>query len=431
MVLRDVLALLRRYDALDDEPLPPGTGLEMTDASAATEVARLTRRAEHVVRLEDLTERLAEGKKLRVKLGLDPTVGAVTLGWAVPLRKLREFQDAGHTVVLILGDFTARIGDPTGKSETRPQLTKEEVARNAEICLLQLKDILSDENLEVRYNSEWLEGMDLGDLLQLTAKYTVAQMLERDDFAKRYKEQKPISLIEFMYPLLQGYDSVAVRADIELGGTDQLFNLLVGRDLQRAYGQRPQIALTMPLLEGLDGVQKMSQSLGNFVGVREAPEEMFGKLMSLPDNMVGRYAELATDLPDEEVASLVATAAAGGPEAGRAKRRVAALIVGQYHGDAAAAGAEAAFDRQFKESQVPDDIPESPVPDAHVKDGLVFLPGVMADIGLASSRGEARRLLGQRGVKIDGAVVGDEQVDLDRLQGKVLQVGKRRFHRFL
>lgn len=403
----------------------------MTDSLATPEVAKLIRRAEHVVRAEELAERLAEGKKLRVKLGLDPTVGAVTLGWAVPLRKLREFQDAGHTVVLIMGDFTARIGDPTGKSETRPQLSKEEVAHNAEVCLGQLKDILSEENLEVRFNSEWLEGMDLGDLLQLTAKYTVAQMLERDDFAKRYKEQKPISLIEFMYPLLQGYDSVAVEADVELGGTDQLFNLLVGRDLQRSYGQRPQIALTMPLLEGLDGVQKMSQSLGNFVAVREAPEEMFGKLMSIPDSMVGRYAELGADLDDEEVKGLAATASSGGPEAGRAKRRVASRIVAIYHGSAAAAEAEAAFDRQFKESQVPDEIPQSSVPAEYVKDGSVSLPGVMADVGLASSRGDARRLLAQRGVKIDGSVVESEEVPVGQLTGKVLQVGKRRFHRFL
>ena len=264
--------------------------MEADDTKA--QLQRLTRRAEHVVRTEDLAERLESGKKLRVKLGLDPTVGAVTLGWAVPLQKLRQFQDEGHTVVLILGDFTARIGDPSGKSETRPQLTKEEVAANAEACLTQLKDILSEDNLEVRYNSEWLEPMDLPALLKLTSNYTVAQMLERDDFAKRYSENRPISLVEFMYPLLQGYDSVAVEADVELGGTDQLFNLLVGRDLQRAYGQEPQIALTMPLLVGTDGVQKMSQSLGNFIGIREMPEDIFGKVMSIPDHLVEQYAAL-------------------------------------------------------------------------------------------------------------------------------------------
>lgn len=401
----------------------------MTDPSLGPEVASLVRRAEHVVRTEDLAERLAGGKKLRVKLGLDPTVAAVTLGWAVPLRKLREFQDAGHTVVLILGDFTARIGDPTGKSETRPQLTKEEVARNAEVCLEQLKDILSEDNLEVRFNSEWLEGMDLGGLLQLTAKYTVAQMLERDDFAKRYKDQKAISLIEFMYPLLQGYDSVAVKADVELGGTDQLFNLLVGRDLQRAYGQRPQVALTMPLLEGLDGVQKMSQSLGNFVGVREAPAEMFGKLMSLPDNMIGRYAELAADLEDDEIVSLRSAAEVGGPEAGKAKRRVAAAVVELYHGAPEAAEAERSFDRQFKEHQTPEDIPEAELDEAAVSDGKVNLPIALATLGLTSSRGEARRLLQQRGVRIAGEVTESEEVALADLKGQVLQVGKRKFIR--
>jgi tyrosyl-tRNA synthetase len=403
----------------------------MTTPTDNPEFQKLVRRAEHVVRQEDLADRLASGDKLRVKLGLDPTVAAVTLGWAVPLRKLREFQDAGHTVVLILGDFTARIGDPTGKSETRPQLTKEEVAHNAEVCLTQLKDILSEENLEVRYNSEWLEPMDLSDLLQLTAKYTVAQMLERDDFSKRYGEQRPISLIEFMYPLLQGYDSVAVKADVELGGTDQLFNLLVGRDLQRAYGQRPQIALTMPLLEGLDGVQKMSQSLGNYVAIREAPEEMFGKLMSIPDPMVVRYAELATDMTDDEVAAMKEAAAGGGPDAGKAKRRVAASIVAMYHGAGAAADAEQAFDRQFKQHQIPEDVPEAEVPSEAVTDGRVSLPAALAALGLTSSRGEARRLLQGRGIKIDGTVVEAEELAAEDLKGAVLQVGKRRFVRFL
>src|SRR5918998_1135964 len=256
-------------------------------------LARLVRRAEHVVREEELKQRLDEGRRLRVKLGVDPTARDITLGWAVPLRKLRDFQDEGHTAVLIMGDFTARIGDPSGKSETRPQLSKEEVQSNAEQCVQQLLDILSEDNLEVRYNSEWLEPMDLADILKLTSRYTVAQMLERDDFQKRYRDGRPISVIEFLYPLLQGYDSVAVQADVELGGTDQLFNLLVGRDLQRAYGQRPQIALTVPLLEGLDGVQKMSQSLKNYVSIRDAPDDMFGKLMSIPDELIGDYASLA------------------------------------------------------------------------------------------------------------------------------------------
>jgi tyrosyl-tRNA synthetase len=404
----------------------------MNSGDAQAQLERLTRRAEHVVRTEDLTERLKSGKKLRVKLGLDPTVPAVTLGWAVPLQKLRSFQDEGHTVVLILGDFTARIGDPSGKSETRPQLTKEEVAANAETCLSQLKDILSEENLEVRYNSEWLEPMDLPALLRLTANYTVAQMLERDDFSKRYADGRPISLVEFMYPLLQGYDSVAVEADVELGGTDQLFNLLVGRDLQRAYGQEPQIALTMPLLVGTDGVQKMSQSLGNFIGIREAPEDIFGKVMSIPDLLVEQYAALATNLPDEEVTRLSELAAGGGPSAGDAKRAVARAIVDLYHGQEAAARAEEAFDRQFRQHQVPDEVPERTLPDDAVLDnGKVNLPAALAGLELAASRGEARRLMKQGGVRIDGEQVQDEEIERTRLAGAILQVGRRRFVRIL
>ncbi|MGI8774240.1 MAG: tyrosine--tRNA ligase [Actinomycetota bacterium] len=401
----------------------------MTPSSVDEQLSHLTRRAEHVVRPEDLRARLAEGKKLRVKLGLDPTAAHVTLGWAVPLRKLRAFQDAGHTVVLILGDFTARIGDPSGKTETRKQLSKEEVAGYAERVLDQFSDILSEDNLEVRYNSEWLEGMDLGGLLELTGRYTVAQMLERNDFAKRYAEHRPISIIEFMYPLLQGYDSVAVEADVELGGTDQLFNLLVGRDLQQAYGQEPQIVLTMPLLEGLDGVQKMSQSLGNYIGIREAPEEMFGKLMSIPDALVERYAALAADLPDENSERLSAAAARGGPGAGEAKREVARTVVALYHGDEAAAGAEEAFDRQFKEHRAPEDTPEAELPLAAVQDETAYLPTVLTELGLASSKGEARRLLAQGGVKINGARAPGEEVPAADLRGSVLQVGKRRFVR--
>lgn len=389
----------------------------------------LLRRAEHVVRREELVERLDGGRPLRVKLGLDPTARDVTLGWAVPLRKLRDFQDAGHTAVLIIGDFTARIGDPSGKSETRPQLTKEEVQANAESCVASLMDILSERNLEVRYNSEWLEPMDMGDILRLTARYTVAQMLERDDFSKRYKENRPISLVEFMYPLMQGFDSVAVQADVELGGTDQLFNLLVGRDLQRAYGQRPQVAMTLPLLEGLDGVQKMSQSLKNYVAIREQPDVMFGQIMSIPDSLTARYAFLATDLDPQAVAEIEVAAGAGGPDAGRAKRRVARAVVELYHGAEAAQQAEAAFDRQFKEHKIPDDVDEVDVPPDVVEGGSVSLPKLLATVGLVSSRGEARRLISQGGVRIDGSQVAVEEVPLDSLRGAVIQVGKRRFVR--
>ena len=395
------------------------------------QLERLTRRAEHIVPVEDLEKRLKDGKKLRVKLGLDPTAKDVTLGWAVPLRKLRDFQDAGHTAVLIVGDFTARIGDPSGKSETRPQLTKEEVKGFAEAVLDQFYDVLSKDNLEVRYNSEWLEPLDFADILRLTSHYTVAQMLERDDFAKRYREQRPISIVEFMYPLAQAYDSVAVEADVELGGNDQLFNLLVGRNLQRAFGQEPQIALTMPLLEGLDGVQKMSQSLGNYIGIREAPEEMFGKVMSISDELVPRYASLATELSPDEVEEVAAATRSGGPVAGDAKRRVARAIVALYHGDDAATAAEDAFDRTFKERKVPEEIREAQIPADAIDGDTVYLPRVLAELGLAESRSAARRLIEQSGLKINGEAVSREEIALSDLIGATVQVGKRRFVRLI
>ena len=396
-----------------------------------TPLERLTRHAEHVVTTEDLAERLKSDKPLRVKLGLDPTAPAVTLGWAVPLRKLRQFQDEGHTAVLIVGDFTARIGDPSGKSETRPQLSKEEVQQFADSVLDQFKDILSEDNLEIRYNSEWLEPMGFDDILRLTSRYTVAQMLERDDFAKRFGSNKPISLIEFMYPLGQAYDSVAVEADVELGGTDQLFNLIVGRDIQRAYGQRPQVCMTLPLLEGLDGVQKMSQSLGNYIAIRDEPSDMFGKVMSIPDSLVGRYATLAADCSDEEVSRLSEAVRSGGPDAAKAKREVAGLVVSLYHGNDAATGAEEAFDRQFKRHEAPAEIPEARIPANAVDGDTIYLPRVLAELGLASSRSEARRLISQRGVKIDGEPATSEEMPLKDLTGSVLQVGKRRFMRLI
>jgi tyrosyl-tRNA synthetase len=390
---------------------------------------RLVRGAEHVVREPDLADRLREGRPLRVKLGLDPTARDVTLGWAVPLTKLREFQDAGHVAVLIVGDFTTRIGDPSGQNRTRPQLSKDEVRRFADAVLDQFMDILSEQNLEVRYNSEWLEPLDFAAILKLTSNYTVAQMLERADFAKRFGEQRPISVIEFLYPLAQAFDSVAVRADVELGGSDQLFNLLVGRDIQSAYGQRPQICITMPLLEGTDGVQKMSQSLGNYIAIRDPAEEMFGKLMSIPDEMIARYALLAGGLDDDEVARLGAAAGAGGPAAGDAKRLMARAVVGRYHGKRGAQGAEAAFDRLFRQNQAPEDIPEASIPADAIAGGSVNLPRVLAELGLAASRSEARRLISQGGVRINGVPVTDEESPAQKLMGATLQVGKRRFVR--
>ncbi len=390
---------------------------------------RLCRRAEHVVSREELEQRLKEKRPLRVKLGLDPTAQDVTLGWAVPLRKLREFQDAGHTAVLIVGDFTARIGDPSGKSETRPQLSKDQVQEFARAVLDQFSDILSNDNLEVRYNSEWLEPLDFGDILRLTAHVTVAQMLERADFAKRYTERRPISLVEFMYPIMQGYDSVAVEADVELGGNDQLFNLHVGRDLQEAHGQKPQIVMTMPLLEGLDGVQKMSQSLGNYISIREKPDVMFGQVMSIPDSLTVRYGSLAADFDEPGVRELDVAVKRGGPEAARAKRAVAHRIVAMYHGDKAANAAEQSFDRQFKQHEAPADVPEASIPADAIDGEIVYLPRVLAQLGLAASRSEARRLLEQRGVRLNGEPVSSEEIALGDLRGALLQVGRRRFVR--
>ena len=378
-----------------------------------------------------LEQKLALGRPLRVKLGLDPTAPAVTLGWAVVLRKLRAFQDAGHTAVLIVGDFTARVGDPSGRSETRRRLSKEEVDGYAERLLTQFGKVIDLERAEIRRNSEWLEPLGMDDILALTASTTVARMLERDDFAGRFAAGKPISLMEFLYPLLQGYDSVAVEADVELGGTDQLFNLLVGRDLQRARGMEPQVALTMPLLEGLDGVQKMSQSLGNFVGVDEPADEMFGKLMSIPDPLIGRYELLASDFGADDHARVVAGLDDGSIHPNGEKRRMARRVVELYHGPGAGSAAEARFDLVHRAHEIPDDVPEAPIPPEALADGAVWLPRLLRATGLAASNGEARRLIEQGGVRIDGEVVTDPEVELrpEVLAGKVVQVGRRRFLR--
>jgi tyrosyl-tRNA synthetase len=383
-----------------------------------------------------LEEKLALGRPLRVKLGLDPTASAVTLGWAVVLRKLRRFQDAGHVAVLIVGDFTARVGDPSGRSATRSRLTKDEVDRYAEPLLGQFWKILDRDRVELRRNSEWLEPLGVEDVLRLASTTTVARMLERDDFAKRYADGQPISLMEFLYPLLQGYDSVAVEADVELGGTDQLFNLLVGRELQRDHGQDPQVALTMPLLEGTDGVQKMSQSLGNYIGVDEPPEEMFGKLMSIPDHLIAKYELLGTDLGAEEHARVVAGLADGSIHPNQEKRGMARAIVELYHPGAGAA-AEAAFDKVFKRHELPDDIPERRVPSSvfgrEDDDAWVLhVPALLEAMGLVASRSEARRLQAQRGVRMNGEQVPHEDVPVDgeppgQYGGSVWQVGKRRF----
>ena len=378
-----------------------------------------------------LEEKLTLGRPLRVKLGLDPTAPAVTLGWAVVLRKLRQFQDAGHQAVLIVGDFTTRVGDPSGRSDTRPRLTKDEIDAFAESVLQQFGRIVDMEHVELRRNSEWLEPLDMETVLRLAASTTVARVLERDDFAKRYTEQRPISLIEFIYPLLQGYDSVAVEADVELGGTDQLFNLLMGREVQREFGQVPQVALTTPLLEGIDGVQKMSQSLGNYVGIEDPPDEMFGKLMSIPDQLIVRYLRLCTDVPPAETDDVDSGLSSGGRLPNDEKRRLASEVVDLYHGEGEGAAAEGRFVRVHRDQMIPDEVPTAVIPDDAVRGGRIWLPRLLVEVGLAASNGEARRAVEQGGVKLDGDPLTEPGAELrtDELDGKVLQVGRRRFVR--
>jgi tyrosyl-tRNA synthetase len=386
-----------------------------------------------VVPAEELERKLSLGRPLRVKLGLDPTAPVVTLGWAVVLHKLRQFQDAGHTAVLIVGDFTAQVGDPSGKTEARPRLSEEEVRGYAERLLDQFWKILDPERTEVRYNAEWLEPMGMEAILRLTASTTVARMLERDDFAKRYSQGKPISIMEFLYPLLQGMDSVAVEADVELGGRDQTFNLLVGRDLQRTYGQEPQVALTTPLLVGTDGAQKMSQSLGNYIGITDPPDEMFGKLVRVPDELIPTYRLLALDFfRDPTEAERVDKGLADGSlDAWGEKRRLACEVVDLYHEAGAGAAAEERFDRVHRERELPDQIPDVVIPPGMIVEGKVYLPKLMSVLGLADSNSHARRLIEQGGIRLDGKPVGGDALELPvaELRGRVLQVGRRGFAR--
>ncbi len=375
----------------------------------------LTRNAVDVLPEGRLAEQLSGGRPLRVKLGIDPTTADIHLGHTVVLEKLREFQDVGHVVVLIVGDFTARVGDPSGRSSTRPLPSPEEIEANAATYQEQAFKLLDRERTEVRRNSEWLR-MEPEALLGLLAQTTVARLLERDDFQKRLAAGQPIAALELLYPLLQGYDSVAVEADLELGGTDQKFNLLFGRDVQVAYGQPPQSILTMPILVGTDGVRKMSKSLDNYVGVTDAPEQMFGKLMSIPDEAMAEYYRLllGAELP-------------GGPP-NEAKRELARRLVDRFHGEGAGAGAEASFNRVFVERGVPEEMPELDLATLDRDDGAVYLPGLLA-AGFDLSSSEARRLIKQGGVKLDGETVASDVLELPRenLDGKVLQVGKRRF----
>ena len=371
--------------------------------------------------LERKLERAAgEGRPLRVKLGIDPTAPDIHLGHTVVLQKLREFQDAGHDVVLIIGDFTGRVGDPSGRSALRPVLDPEEIDRNALTFQEQAFKVLDQARTEVRRNGEWLD-MPMDDLFRLVRNVTLARVTERDDFSKRLAENQPVSLLELLYPVLQGYDSVAVKADVELGGTDQKFNLLLGRDVQQAYGQPQQAILTTPILPGLDGERRMAKSLGNYVGVTDPPDEMFGKLMSVPDAAMGTYYEL---LLGEEMDP------AHPPV--EQKRTLARRIVERFHGSEAATGAEAQFDRVHKEHRAPAEIEEVTLSRAELENGVVHLPALLSD-HFGTSRSEARRLLAQGGVRLDGEPLGDADLDIpvERLAGATLQVGRRKFRRIL
>ena len=385
----------------------------------AAEAARLARNAVDVLPEGALADQLGQGRPLRVKLGIDPTAPDIHLGHTVVLTKLREFQEAGHTVVLIIGDFTARVGDPSGRSAQRPVLEPEEIDANARTFTEQAFKVLDPEGTEVRFNSEWLR-MPAEELFALLGKATVAQITERDDFSKRLAAGTPVSLLELLYPVLQGYDSVAVKADVELGGTDQKFNLLLARDIQTGQGMPPQSVLTMPILPGTDGVQRMSKSAGNYVGVTDAPEEMFGKLMRIPDSAMAEYFRLLVEPVAGE------TGWEGLP-ANEAKRLLGRTIVNRFWGASEAESAEEHFNRLFVRHEPPAEVEEVVVEGGA---GDVHLPAVLAD-GFGLSRSEARRLLGQGGVKLDGKPLGAEDIDVDsvRLDGKILQVGKRRHKR--
>jgi tyrosyl-tRNA synthetase len=403
----------------DDLDLPP----ELREAHEI-----LASGAAQILPPDGLAERLSTARKenrpLRVKLGIDPSGSDLTLGHAVVLRKLRQFQDLGHTAVLVVGGFTGQVGDPSGRTSTRAAKSADDVIANARGYFDQLMRILDPDRTEVVNNADWLGVMSLADILGYTRQVTVAQLLERDDFARRFAAQQPISLSEFVYPLLQGIDSVEIRADIELGGTDQTFNNLVGRELQRSRGQAPQAVLTVPLLVGTDGVEKMGKSLGNYIAITEPAPEQFGKLMSIPDAVVGMYARLCTDFHPREVAQLEAEVAGGGAAANTAKRAVARRIVALYHGADAAQAAEERFDAVFKRGEVPTDVPDFDLPDGDP----VHLPAVLVGAGLATSTSVARRDIDGGAVRIDGEQVPPRSYDLPRgqLAGRVLANGKRR-----
>ncbi len=392
-------------------------------------LAEIGRGADEIIKLDELEQRLKkaaeEGRALRVKAGFDPTAPDIHLGHTVLINKLRQFQQLGHQVIFLIGDFTGMIGDPTGKNVTRKPLTREEVAANAETYKEQVFKILDPERTEVRRNSEWMDALGADGLIKLAAQYTVARMLERDDFDKRFRGNQPIAVHEFLYPLIQGYDSVALQADVELGGTDQKFNLLMGRHLQQQYGQPPQVVLTMPLLEGLDGVQKMSKSLGNYIGVTDAPEEMFGKIMSISDSLMWRYFDLLSFRSTAEIAGLKQQVEAGANPRD-IKFLLAEEIITRFHDAAAARRAQEDFIQRFQKNQLPDDMPEVTLEAG--ADGLPVAV-LLREAGLTGSTSESFRMIQQGAVKLDGEKVSERNLRLPAGQTLVVQVGKRKFAR--
>ncbi len=398
--------------------------------SVAEQMALIERGTADLISPEDLKTKLERsvetGTPLVIKAGFDPTAPDLHLGHTVLLQKLRHFQSLGHEVNFLIGDFTGLIGDPTGKSDTRPRLTREDVERNAETYKEQVFKILDPDKTRVLFNSAWLGELSSYDMIRLASELTVARMLERDDFKTRFEGGRPISIHEFLYPLIQGYDSVAMQADVELGGTDQLFNLLVGRDLQRSHGQEPQVVLTMPLLEGLDGVNKMSKSLGNYIGISESPDNIFGKVMSVSDELMFRYYELLSDLGMDEITALRQDMEAGRVHPREVKVRLALELTGRFHDNEAAEQARLNFEQVFARHELPDDIPEYNAP---ADDEPVWLPRLLLDAGLVRSTSDGRRMIKQRAVSVNGEKVTDVEVKVEARGEVLLKVGKRRFCR--
>ena len=389
--------------------------------------------AAQIVPEEALMEKLKRNKPLNVKLGVDPTAPDIHLGHAVPLRKLRQFQDLGHEVTLIIGDGTALIGDPSGRNTTRPQLSREQVKANAQTYVDQAFKVLDPEKTTLRYNSEWILDLNMEELLKLLSNFTVARILERDDFHNRYTSGQPISLHEFLYPVMQAYDSVVINADVELGGTDQLFNLLAGRELMEKMGMEPQVCLTLPLLEGTDGVKKMSKSYGNYIGLTDEPNDMFGKVMSIPDELMVKYYRLASTMSVADIDAIEEGLAQGSLHPNRVKRDLAQNIVSAYYDEAAAREAESAFDRVFKNHDMPDEIDDFEADLTPNDEGLVYLAKIIHDAGMTQSVGDARRMIDGGGVRIDGEPVPAKQYNIapEAIKGHVVQVGKRKYARIV